>query len=240
MSFVLIGCSLIVFSAHANIKIGTVFFYPPFIMSDGSGFDIDFTKMLCQGMQVKCDYIPMEYHQLFTALDSGKIDIAIGGITISSASQVDYIFSLPYKLSRAQFLVAENNTISSIKQLQGNTVGVIKGKEGGGDFYDYLNTHFVGQFTIKQYDDIEDIITALSNNDITAAFLHESTCQYWMQNGGNQFKIMGQPIAVGEGIAIMALPSKAPLIEKINQQILKEEQNNDYLNLYNTYFANET
>lgn len=225
--------------AYADLKVGTVFFYPPFVMSIGEGFDIELIQTLCQRIQENCQLIPMDFNQLFTALDSGKIDIAIGGITISKDKLAKYIFSLPYMLSKGEFLILKNNPTKSINELQGSKVGIIKGLQDGGLFYNYLLTHYDGQFQILQYDDMEDLITALNSGEITAAFTHESTTLYWTQNGGDQFKTLGNPMLVGDGIAIMALPNNAPLIQQINQQLQKMEQDNSYLNLYNTYFANE-
>ncbi len=44
---------------------------------------------------------------------------------------------------------------------------------------------------------------------------------------------------VGQGIAIIALPKNANIMNKINQQIKQIEQEKYYLDLYTTYFANE-
>jgi ABC-type amino acid transport substrate-binding protein len=86
---------------------------------------------------------------------------------------------------------------------------------------------------------MDTLITALSNGEISAAFTHESTVLYWELNGSDQFRPLGNPVRVGEGIVIMATPKNADLIKKINQQIQTLEQSSFYLNLYTTYFANE-
>ena len=50
----LIYVSLVSSPAHAKIKIGTPFFYPPFILSDKTGFDIQFMELICEQMQEQC------------------------------------------------------------------------------------------------------------------------------------------------------------------------------------------
>lgn len=87
-------------TVYATIKVGTVFFYPPFVMSTGDGFDIDLMHVICHRLQETCQFFPMNYNQLFTSIDTGKIDIAIAGIAISPERQAKYVFSLPYVLSK--------------------------------------------------------------------------------------------------------------------------------------------
>lgn len=239
MLFPLLVCFLFSSASYSNIKVGTLFFYPPFVLSLGEGFDIDLTQLLCKGLNEQCDIIPMDFNQLYTALDDGKIDIAIGCISISSAREQHYIFSLPYMLSKRQFMVLKNSTIKSVDNLTGTAVGVIEGDPQGSASYGYLRDTYPGKFKITQFNDIEDLVTALSNNQISAAFLHRSSVVYWVENGGGQFRPMGDVLTLGDGIGIMSVPRNQALIQRINQLLQIMEKDNVYLSLYNTYFADE-
>ncbi|HRD71261.1 MAG TPA: transporter substrate-binding domain-containing protein [Legionella sp.] len=229
-------CSPLSFAA---IKVGTLFFDPPFVLSVGQGFDNDFMRLLCKKMNEECISIPMDYHKMYTALNSGQIDIAIGSIAISPARQQNYIFSLPYMLSKVQFMTLKHGMINSIDDLTGTSVGVIKADNTGGVTYNFLTNHYEGKFEIKRYNDIEDLVTALSSNEVSAALLHRSSVVYWVENSGDQFKALGGITTVGDGIGIMALPKNEALIQRINKVMVGMETNNEYLNLYNTYFADE-
>lgn len=226
-------------SAYANLKVGTVFFYPPFVMSITTGFDVQFIQKICENLQIKYDLVPMNYNELYTSLATGKIDIAIGGITINSAGPENYIYSLPYILSKGAYLVLKSSNINSIDALSGAKVGIVRGMQDGDVFYTYLVAQNTQQFQIIQFDGMDDLVTALSNGEIAAAFTHESTVLYWGLNGGGQFKTVGDPVRVGEGIGIMSTPKQASLINLINKQIQNLEQSGFYMNLYTTYFANE-
>lgn len=225
--------------AYATIKVGTVVFYPPFVLSRSTGFDIEFIQTICQGLQEECVLMPMSFNKLYSALDEGVIDIAIGGITIAPTNSMKYIYSLPYILSKGEFLVLQSNTATSVDNLRGQTVGIMKGSQDGNVFYNFLLINYPDQFKIQTYDDMEDLITALSKGEITAAFAHESTALYWELNGGAQFKILGTPTLVGNGIGIMSVQQNASLINKINEQIKTIEKGSIYMSLYNTYFPNE-
>ncbi|ARH00266.1 transporter substrate-binding domain-containing protein [Legionella micdadei] len=222
---------------YANIRVGTLLFYPPFANSGGGGFDNDLIQKICQRLHETCILVPMDSNQLYPALDNGKIDIAIGLISISSNESSKYTYSLPYLVSKGQFLVSNGN-IKSIQDLKGKKVGVIRGKEDNADtFYNYLITNFNGLFEIVQFDDIEDLITSLNGGDIAGAYIHKSAASYWARNSNGELVALDPANTLGEGLAMIALPANAPLIQRINQQLQQMEKDSTFLNLYNTYFG---
>lgn len=227
--------NLSVSPVYSAIKIGTVFFEPPFVTSINQGFNIDLIHALCHEMKESCQILPMDFNKLFSALDNGEIDLAFG-VYVSENRENRYIFSLPYMVSRIQFLVLKNQGITSLSQLKGTKVGLIKEEEGG-IVYEYLVVNYGNAVTAVNYDDMEDLITALNNREISAALVHRPTAQYWVQNSDNLFSFLGQPVTLGDGVAVMALPQNAALIQKINQAMQVLENNNQYLNLYRTYFS---
>ncbi|GGI79514.1 transporter substrate-binding domain-containing protein [Legionella impletisoli] len=222
-----------------QVKVGTLYFYPPFVMSLQEGFDIDLIQTLCRRTHHDCQLIPMDLNKLFSALDDGSIDIAIGGLVITEDRLNRFISTTPYLLSRGTFMVSKQSTIETLNDLDKKSVGVMKGGQDGGVFYNYLKAHYLGQFDVVSFNGIGDILNALSNNKISAAFVHESTALYWVQNGGGQFKIIGTPTLVGEGMGIFALPKNSDLINQFNQQLYELENDDYYLNLYQTYFSEE-
>ncbi|WP_026069275.1 type 2 periplasmic-binding domain-containing protein [Legionella tunisiensis] len=79
----------------------------------------------------------------------------------------------------------------------------------------------------------------MTDGSLAAAFLHRSAVNYWVVNGDNQFRTLGDTFLLGAGIAIVALPKNMILIQRINQQLQQMEQNGTFLNLFNMYFYNE-
>lgn len=225
--------------AHATIKVGIVMFFPPFVMNDGEGFDVDFIRILCQRLQQDCQLSSMNFSKLFTALNQGDIDIAIGGITIPQDRDNLYLYSLPYMLSKGAFMVLKSSKYKHVNNVYGKTLGIIKGRQDGGVFFNYIISNYPGKFQIQLYDTMGDLISALNQGQVAAVFIHESTTIYWQQNGAGAFATLDKPEPVGDGIAIAALPKSQALIIAINQQIENIEQNQVYINLYNTYFGNE-
>ncbi|WP_131795453.1 transporter substrate-binding domain-containing protein [Fluoribacter gormanii] len=224
---------------YTTINIGTLIFKPPYIFSPKNGFDIDLAQLLCQRLKEQCHFIPMGINELYKKLQEGKVDLAMGGIPISYELKTNFIFSLPYMLSKGQFLVLKNSQINSINGLQGKKVGILQNPLNGGLFYEYLLEHYSKLFQIKLYEDIEDVLADLHNKTISAAFLNRSSVNYWTHEGGNQFKPLGDVDEIGDGIVILASPKNQELIDRINNALKAIEKDNTYMKLYNTYFSDE-
>lgn len=237
--FVLTFCIFFSIPGYCDIKIGTLMYDPPFIISPRTGFDIDLSRIICTRLQLKCQFIPMTSIKLFQALKNGDVDLAISGIAISSLRKEDFIFSMPYMISQGQFLTLKKSPIDSIDELKGTTVGVIRDDLSGGVFYNYLVTNYTKNFNIKGYYNVDDMFAALSNKTISAEFLYRTDVSYWNRDGVSLFKTLGPVVPLGEGMAIIALPQKSELIKKIDEVIDQIQDDDTYLGLYKTYFSND-
>ncbi|AHE68110.1 ABC-type amino acid transport/signal transduction systems, periplasmic component/domain protein [Legionella oakridgensis ATCC 33761 = DSM 21215] len=106
-------------AANATIKIGTPIYDPPYAVygkiSGVSGADINLMNIICNRLGWDCEYVPMKYDQLLSALDENKIDFAIGALIIPEEKQNKYIYTLPYMISQAGFLTMTTSPIHSIK-----------------------------------------------------------------------------------------------------------------------------
>lgn len=232
----LLSYFLMISTSVADIKVGTIFFHPPFVLSSDSGFDVQLIKEICKKMNQSCTIIPMNFYNLSSALINGQIDIAIGDITISQQRKENYIFSLPYMLSKGQFIVQRNSDYQSVDDLKGKVVGILKTEGLRSVYYNYLVQNFSDLFSIQEFNDVEDIITALNENKIAAAFLNYLSANYWVMTCSDQLQDLDAAShPLGAGIAIMSVPDKNDLINEINRQLLQMEQDGSYLKIYNTY-----
>jgi len=222
-------------SVFADIKVGIIFFDPPLVVSPNQGFNVDLMKQICTGMKQNCQMVPKQWYELFPALNNREVDIIMGAF-ISPERAKNYIFSLPYMLSKGQFITLKDSGLTSLEQLKGKKVGLIKEETNSGIFHDYVQANFYNQFQVLDYDDVEDLMTALNNKTIDAAMMFNITAGYWIQNSDNTFVTLGSSFTIGEGEAIMALPDNIQLINMINQQIKQMENDGVYLNLYQRYF----
>lgn len=221
---------------HATYNVGIPEFDPPYVYSASEGFVVDLTRIVCERLEDDCQLIPMNYDELFSALNNGQIDWIGGGIYIKPDG--NYIFSIPYTRGKAQFLTLQTSTAQIIADLAGGKIGVVKDNPNGTIFADYLNRTYPGQFQITEYNSMNNLIVALDKKYISAAFLRDSAAHYWQENGDNAFKTIGPAVQVGVGIGLMSTFPKAPIIQRINLILQQMENDNTYLTLYKTYFKN--
>lgn len=81
------------------LKVGLDIFVP-WAMKDKKGeligFEIDIAKKFAEDMGVKVEFIPTKWSGIIPALITGKFDVLIGGMTITTQRNLKINFSRPY------------------------------------------------------------------------------------------------------------------------------------------------
>lgn len=102
-----------------ELVVGTAASMPPLNMTTKTGeiigFEIDLAKMMASGMGVKLRLEPMEFSKLLPALESGKVDMVLSGMTITPARNLKVAFVGPYFISGKAFLT-KIETIAKAKE----------------------------------------------------------------------------------------------------------------------------
>jgi len=90
-------------SASARpLRVGVAPNSPPFASRQGGGLvglEVDFAHELSRALGRSLDLRQLEWDQLIPALEAGRIDLIMSGMTITRARQVQIAFSDPYLLS---------------------------------------------------------------------------------------------------------------------------------------------
>lgn len=218
-----------------NLTIGTIGHAPPFEYQDQikglAGFDIDIMNTLCQRMNTHCTFKIYEFSQLFTALKKGEVDLAIASIVITPKRQEQFLFSLPYKIARLQFITLKKNNFQETSQLINKRIGVYKNAPDRR----YIEEKFNNQVTFQDYDHVENLFSALKKNEVDAILVESPRAEYWLANVPG-FKMLGKSFPVGEGYGIAANLREEQLIQEINTQLKKMEKEDTYLKIYKLYF----
>lgn len=241
MFLVLLICHLQAYGKP--VTVGVLEFSPPFVLMSASGngtsyygFKIDLMNAICEQMHRECKYKPLDMSELYSSLDKEEVDVLLAPTPIPSTNDSNYLFSLPYLASNAQFVTLESNDqINSLMDLKGKRVGALKYS-----LYDeLLEKKFQNFYVLRDYSKITDMATALYNKDIDAAVLNASVAKYVVSNYTKAtLKFVGNEIPVGQGYGIVSLKENAALIEQINDALLKIEADGTYLKIYKTYFSN--
>lgn len=127
-------------TADANKKliVGTEPTFPPFEMQDTKtgeivGFDIDMIKAIAKDQGFEVEVRNLGFDGLVPALQTGSIDIAASGMSITEKRKKAIFFSNPYiNAGLAVAVKSDNKNVTSSDKLNGLTAGVQIGSTGAG------------------------------------------------------------------------------------------------------------
>lgn len=218
-----------------DVVIGTIANSPPFEyrteVNQLSGFDIDIMKTLCNRMQLHCSFKIYEFSQLLSVLKEGNIDLAIAAISITPQRQKQFLFSLPYKTIKLEFLTLAKSNIQIISQLKNKRIGVDKNSF----VQRYVKQKLNGQVNIKYYNKFSNLFYALEKNEVDAIAVEDYKGMYWLANNPG-FKIVGNPFLITDGYSIAANLGQKKLINQINRELKQMERDGTYIKIYELYF----
>ncbi|WP_165474997.1 transporter substrate-binding domain-containing protein [Legionella yabuuchiae] len=229
LSFVSFAKTLVIGSSPLN---------PPFeILAEAPnrfyGFDTDLMMEICKRTQNKCEFKSVRFNDLFTQINTKKIDLAISAIIITPERQNKFLFSTPYLQSSARFLTLNRSSAKNINDLVNKKIGVRLGTP----FKELAYKLFKNNITIVEYAITADLLEALGKREVDAILMDELAAEYWALNYDDTYKLLDNEFPVGNGYGVMASLENKELIAKVNQAIKEIEADDTYIQLYKQYFT---
>lgn len=84
---------------RGTLRVGLTGDYKPFSIKDAAGhfegLDVDMAESLAKSLGVKLEIVPTTWPTLMAGLQEGKYDIAMGGVTVTTARAKTALFSAP-------------------------------------------------------------------------------------------------------------------------------------------------
>jgi polar amino acid transport system substrate-binding protein len=103
--------------ANNMLVVGTAASMPPFNMTtregDIIGLEIEMAKFLAASLGVRLDVQPMAFDALIPALEAGKVDLVMSGMTITPERNIRVAFVGPYFISGKAFLTKKRTIAES-------------------------------------------------------------------------------------------------------------------------------
>lgn len=254
IAFLLCICCLGMMTGCENghekvLKVGTNAEFPPFEFIDNNGevdgFDVELMNAIGKEIGYQIEFTNMEFKSLLGAINTGGLDAAIAGMTITDDRKDSVDFSDPY-FSANQYMIVriENDSITKITDLNGKKIAVQEGTTG-----DYMctldseNTVITDEKTVlKRFKKGTDAILELKNGGVDAVVIDESPAKQFVSHNAKDLKyiaVEGEDIEVEEyGIAIKK--GNQELVAKINEGLKAIRENGTYDALIEKYFGDET
>lgn len=147
--------------------------YPPFEVVNGqgklAGYDVDLSREVAQRMGLKVQFVTIDFGAIFDALDVGKADTIVGGVSPFPEYAKTTTYSIPY-FDAGQVLVVQPGA-------PGNVLGIESGSDADLD-QDQLRKE-LPQYTFQQFDDQDQMRQLLGEKKLRAAVVDAVTGTQW-------------------------------------------------------------
>lgn len=182
-----------------EVRIGTDGGYLPWSSmtpaGELTGFDIELAKLVCERMERKCRFTAQPWEGQIPALEQGKYDILVGGISITAERQKRLAFTQSYANLPINFAAAKSAGLSGKSawpELREALVGKTIGVQSGTQSQRFMDNELKGDVTIRLYDNQDSLNLDLLAGRLDAALAGRSP---WIALTGT---------AQGEGIEILS------------------------------------
>lgn len=227
-----LGLSTAVHAADLVVATDTAFV--PFEFKEGDkyvGFDIDLWDAVAKEIGTGYELRPMDFAGIIPALQTGQIDAAIAGITITDERKGAVDFSDPYYDSGLMLMVPSDSTIKSVEDLKGKTIAVKTGTSSE----DYAKKN-LPDTTLRQFPNIDNAYLEVRTGNVDAALHDLPNVLYYIKTAGNgQVKAVGDKLE-GQQYGI-ALPKGSDNTAKVNEALAKIKADGRYDAIYEKWFG---
>lgn len=222
-----------VVSHDASVLVmGTNATFKPFEYKEGGqvvGFDVDLAREIAKDLGAELKIEDMSFDGLLPALEGGRIDLAVAGMSVTEERAKNALFSEPYYQATQRIVVPEDSKIFNKSGLIGKKIGVQLGTTG-----DILASEIKGAKVI-QFPAAPNVLQELASGRVDAVILDDAPAnQYIVAFPG--LKILG--FAIGnESYAIAMKKSNHSLKEKVDQTINRMKEDGRMDALLRKYFG---
>ena len=202
------------------LTVGVDFSYGVMEFSDKDnqpvGIDIDIINEVAKRLGVKAEIKQYAWEELFMAVKSGEIDLAISSITITSERLEEMLFSAPYFNGGQSIIVRNDNTeILGVSDLKNKKIGVQKETTSYDEAIKLTDSE-----SVVLYESWEDAILAggiISDlkEGKTDAVIVDYIQAVDSVKGDSELKLVGEPFTQ-EYYGIASQKENAVLVEAVN------------------------
>ena len=143
--------------------------FPPYESYEGNdivGIDADIAKAIADKLGLKLEIQDMEFNSIITAVQSGKADLGLAGMTVTDERKQSVDFTDSYATGIQSVIVKDGSSIKSIDDLKGKKIGVQLATTG-----DIYAKDDFGEENVEEYNKGADAVMALTSGKIDAVII---------------------------------------------------------------------
>lgn len=197
-----------------------------------TGFDMDLIRAIGAKMGYEVDIANMGFDALIPALNTGNIDVAIAGMSITDERKQAVGMSDPYYTSGLIVMVAkDNNEIKSVDDLKGKRIAAQIGTTGA------AKAHSVEGAVVTEFNTNTESAMELVNGGVDAVINDSPVIGYYLAQGGSEVAKTVGDVMEAEQYGIAVKKDNTKLLEDINKALADLKASGEYDKLYKTWFG---
>ena len=219
--------------------------FPPFSYVDSekrlSGFHVDLARAICTELELPkvCQIQALPFDQLKEALETGRGEAILAGISVVPQTVRDFEFSRPYFRIPARFVASKSAGLGEplIDRLAGADVGVVDQTAHAA----FAQAHF-GAMKVRVFASLDDALAAMQKGEVKAVFGDGLNLAYWLQGktAAECCSFVGDPYLseryFGQGLTIAVRKGNLELSDAIDYALRSINDKGIFAELYLRYF----
>ena len=197
----------------ADLVVGANIGNVPWEFSDARGefvgFEIDLIREVGKRMDRDVEIVNIPFNGLFSAVQSGRIDVAMSSMTITEKRLASVAFAQPYYDSAQSLTVLSGSEATGLQDMRGLVIGVDTGSTG--DMWTTENQAKYGFAEIRRFEGLAPAMLDLQSRRIDGYISDIPSLQYFVKDKP-YFKVI-ERIETGESYSMMFARNSAVVAE---------------------------
>ena len=194
------------------------------------GSDVDLAEEIAKSLGAELKIEDMSFDGLLPALESGQIDLAVAGMSVTEERAKNVFFSDPYYVASQQIIVRSESSIKNRYELVNKTIGVQLGTTG-----DQMARQIKGA-KVVQFPAAPNVLQELTTGRIDAAILDNAPAAQYVA-GFSNLKILSLPLS-REPYAVAIKKGNQKLLDQVNRVITEMREDGRMQKILMKHFGN--
>lgn len=210
--------------------------FPPYEMTDDNGnivgIDVDVANAIAEKLGLELQVDDMDFDAALLAVQNGKSDIVMAGVTVTEDRQLVMDFTNSYATGIQVVIVPEDSDIASLDDMSGKLIGVQRGTTG-----DIYCSDDFGEENVIKYDDGLTAVQALNNGQVDCVVIDNAPAQEFVEaNPG--LKILDTEYT-NEDYAIGVAKGNTAMLDAVNGALAELEADGTLQSIVDQYISAE-
>ena len=191
---------------------GTNAFFEPYEFYEGGeivGIDAEIAAKIAEKLGKELVIEDMDFEAILVAVESGRIDFAMAGMTVTEDRLLQVNFTTSYATGVQVIIVPEGSDIAGPDDLEGKKIGVQLGTTG-----DIYASDDFGDDNVERFPKGAEAVMALKNGNVDAVLIDNEPAKAFV--GANEGLVILETEYIIEDYAIGVAKENTDLLDDIN------------------------